>query len=174
MWRRVLLTCVVVLLPVALLAYGLTANPRAVPSPLVGKPAPSFALPRFGGGELRLADLRGRVLVVNFWASWCIPCRDEATALEAAWRRYRDAGVVLVGVNVQDRDAPARSFLGETRPSYPNVVDATGATSIAYGIYGVPETFVIDARGEIRSRHVGAVSAEALVRQIEPLLRAGS
>lgn len=174
MRRRVLCAAALVLLPVALLAYGLTTNPRAVPSPLVGRPAPDFALPRFDGGAVRLADLRGQVLVVNFWASWCVPCREEAGELEAVWRRYRDAGVVLVGINIQDRDVPARAFLRQTRPSYPNVIDATGQTSIAYGIYGVPETFVIDRTGRIRVRQVGAVTAERLARQIEPVLGAGS
>ncbi len=174
MWRRVVLACALALLPVAFLAHGLRSNPRAVPSPLIGAPAPQLTLPRFEGGDLRLEDLRGRVRVVNFWASWCVPCREEAAALEAAWRRYREAGVVLVGVNIQDRDAAARAFLADTRPSYPNVIDATGAVSISYGIYGVPETFVIDREGRIRARQVGAVTVEALEREIEPLLRAGS
>jgi cytochrome c biogenesis protein CcmG/thiol:disulfide interchange protein DsbE len=168
---RVVVACLIALVPVALLAYGLRANPRTVPSPLVGRVAPDFALPRLDGGEVRLSELRGRVLVVNFWASWCGPCRDEAHALEAEWRHYRDARVVMVGINIQDREAAARQFVAETGPTYPNVVDATGVTSIAYGIYGVPETFVIDADGRIHAREVGAVTAERLVRHLDPLVR---
>jgi cytochrome c biogenesis protein CcmG/thiol:disulfide interchange protein DsbE len=184
MWRRVALTVTLVLLPVSLLAYGLRSDPRAVPAPLVGKTAPEFRLPALpgasthrpgasahrGDGDVALADLRGRVLVLNFWASWCGPCRAEAPELEAVWERYRSAGVVILGVNIQDREAAARAFLAETRTTFANVVDASGATSIAYGIYGVPETFVIDGEGRIRFRHVGAIRAETLVRQIEPLL----
>jgi len=174
MWRRVLLACAAVLLPVVLLGYGLRTNPRSIASPLVGAPAPEFALPSFDGGELRLAGLRGRVVVINFWASWCVPCREEAAALEAVWRRHRDTGLILVGVNIQDREPAARAFVGQTRTTYPNVTDATGATSIAYGIYGVPETFIIDRAGRIRSRHVGAVTEEILAEQIQPALKAGS
>lgn len=170
MGRRVLLACVLALLPVGLLAYGLRSTPRAVPSPLVGGPAPVFSLPRLDGGEIRLAELRGQIVVLNFWASWCGPCREEAPALETVWRRYRDAGLVMVGVNIQDREAAARDFLVQTRSSFPNVVDATGAASIAYGIYGVPETFVIDRKGRIRARQVGAVSREALVEHVRRAL----
>jgi cytochrome c biogenesis protein CcmG/thiol:disulfide interchange protein DsbE len=174
-WRRVLIACVLALVPVAILAYGLRANPRAVPSPLVGRAAPEFNLPRFdGAGDIRLADLRGRIVVVNFWASWCIPCREEAAALEAIWRRHRGDGVVMVGVNIQDSRPAAGKFLIETRPSYPNVVDATGKTSIAYGIYGVPETFVLDRDGTIRARIVGAVDAPRLAAAVGQLVGGGS
>jgi cytochrome c biogenesis protein CcmG/thiol:disulfide interchange protein DsbE len=171
MWRRVLVACVLAAIPVTLLAYGLRANPRSVPSPLVGKTAPAFALPRLdGAGDMRLADLHGRVVVVNFWASWCVPCREEASDLEAVWRRYRDRGVVVLGINIQDRRNAALEFVTETRSTYPNVVDATGSTSVAYGIYGVPETFVVDRHGQIRAKQVGAVAAPALAAHVEPLL----
>jgi cytochrome c biogenesis protein CcmG/thiol:disulfide interchange protein DsbE len=174
MWRRLLLVSVVVLLPVALLAQGLRSNPRAMSSPLVGASAPEFALPGLDGGELRLGSLRGQVVIVNFWASWCVPCREEAAALETVWRRHRDSGLILVGVNIQDREGAARAFVDHTRTTYSNVVDATGATSIAYGIYGVPETFVIDRTGRIRARQVGAVTVESLVEQIRLALEEGS
>jgi cytochrome c biogenesis protein CcmG/thiol:disulfide interchange protein DsbE len=174
-WRRIAIACVLALVPVGILAYGLRANPRAIPSPLVGRAAPEFVLPRFdGAGDLRLAELRGRVVVVNFWASWCIPCREEAAALEAVWRRHERNGLVMVGVNIQDSRPAAGEFLRQTRPTYPNVVDATGKTSIAYGIYGVPETFVLDRDGTIRARIVGAVDAGRLAAAVDALVGGGS
>ena len=171
MWRRITIAVVLALVPISVMAYGLRGNPRAIPSPLVGRPAPAFALPRIGdGGELTLAELRGRVVVVNFWASWCVPCREEAAALEAVWLHFREAGVVVVGINIQDTDVAARRFLAATRPSYTNLVDLKGSTSIAYGIYGVPETFVLDREGRIRARKVGAVTADGLAREIAAIV----
>jgi cytochrome c biogenesis protein CcmG, thiol:disulfide interchange protein DsbE len=175
MWRRALLTAIAVLVPIAVLAHGLRANPRSVPSPLVGQAAPDFGLRRLDRGDhLRLATLRGQVVVVNFWASWCVPCREETAALEAVWRAYREAGVVVIGVNVEDQESAAKAFPDATRPTYPNVTDPTGGTSIAYGIYGVPETFVIDRDGTIRGKVVGAVTADALSEQVASLVRARS
>ncbi len=174
MWRRLLLTLAIVLVPVALLAYGLRGDPRSVPSPLVGTSAPEFSLPALGGGQAKLADFRGRVLVLNFWASWCVPCREEAPALEAMWQHYRDRGVAVIGVNIQDQEPAAREFMAATRTTFPNVVDARGLTSIAYGIYGVPETFVIDRAGRIRFKQIGAADVKALARELEPLLASGS
>ena len=175
MWRRVAIACALALIPISVMAFGLRSNPRAIPSPLVGRPAPAFSLPLMtDGSALSFANLQGRVVVLNFWASWCVPCRDEAPALEAVWRRYREAGVTVVGVNIQDRPAAARQFVVATRASYPNVLDGPGATSIAYGIYGVPETFLIDRDGRIRARHVGAITLETLGRHVAALVGGGS
>jgi cytochrome c biogenesis protein CcmG/thiol:disulfide interchange protein DsbE len=154
-----------------LLAYGFRTNPREIPSPLLGKPAASFQLRTFDGGEISVEGLRGRVVVVNFWASWCYPaCYEEAPALERAWRAYRDRGVTLVGINIQDREEPARKFLRDFGHTFPNAPDLSGKVAIDYGVYGVPETFFIDRQGRIRGKHVGAVTDEILKRQIEPLL----
>jgi cytochrome c biogenesis protein CcmG/thiol:disulfide interchange protein DsbE len=121
-------------------------------------PAPEFTLPRLDAdGALELASLRGRVVVVNFWASWCIPCRDEAPALETTWQRYQARGVVFVGVNVQDLTPKALEFLKETRASYPNVRDKDNTVYRAYGLTGVPETFFVDRQGRIVRKFPGVV-----------------
>ncbi len=157
-----------------LLIAGLQRDPTAIPSPLVGRSAPEFVLPLFDGSTLPSSDLRGNVVVVNFWASWCIPaCYDEAPHLQRVWERYRAGGVVVVGVNVQDQDAPARAFIKRFAQTFPNGVDRTGRISIDYGVYGVPETFVIDRTGRIAAKHVGAVTEEWLATQITPLLEKG-
>ncbi len=161
-----------VVIPLLLvLAAGLRRDPRAIPSPLIGRPAPEFALPLFGGGTLRATDLRGKVLVVNFWASWCVPaCTDEAPHLQRIWERYGSRGVVVIGVNIQDREAPARAFIQRFGQTFPNGMDRSGAISIDYGVYGVPETFVIDRQGRIAYKHAGAVTEEMLASKIDPLL----
>jgi len=119
-------------------------------------PAPSFRLPRLDGGTLALAELRGRSVVLNFWASWCIPCKDEAPLLERAWREYRDRGVVVVGVNIQDLEPEARRFIAQTGATYPQVRDRDGSVSRAYGTTGVPETFFINRNGRIVRKFPGA------------------
>ncbi len=170
--RRLLLVVAVVGALLALLAYGSTRDPRAIPSPLVGRPAPAFSLASLNSGSLNLSDLRGRVVVVNFWASWCYPaCWNEAPRLEAAWRRYRDRGVVLVGVVYQDSEANAREFIRRQGKTYPNGVDPASCIAIDYGLYGVPETFFIDRAGRIRWKHAGEIDEETLRANIESLLR---
>jgi cytochrome c biogenesis protein CcmG/thiol:disulfide interchange protein DsbE len=155
-----------------LLAYGFWTDPSFVPSPLIEKPAPSFALTLFDGGDLSLDGLRGKVVVVNFWASWCFPaCYDEAPVLEGAWRAYKDRDVVVVGVNVQDTEKAAREFMDRFQFTFPNGPDPQGKISIDYGVYGIPETFVLDKEGRIAFKHVGAVTANVLTTQIEGLLR---
>ena len=159
-------------LPVLLLlGYGFRTDPREIPSPLIGKPASPFTLKTFAGDEVSLERLRGRVVVVNFWASWCYPaCYEEAPALARAWQRYKDRGVVMVGINIQDQDEAAKKFLAQFGHEFPNAPDPAGRVSVDYGVYGVPETFFIDRAGRIRGKHVGALTEEIFARQVEPLL----
>jgi len=153
------------------LIFGLHRDPRVIPSPLVGGQAPEFSLPLFDGGTLATPVLRGRVVVINFWASWCFPaCYEEAPHLQRIWDRYRDRGLTVVGVNIQDQDRPARDFIARFEQTFPNGVDRLGKISIDYGVYGVPETFLIDRKGRIVHKYVGAVTEETLASEIEPLL----
>ena len=154
-----------------LLAYGFRTDPREIPSPLLGKPASSFALTTFDGNPIGLDALRGKVVIVNFWASWCVPaCYEEAPSLERAWQAYRDRGVVLIGVNIQDKEEPARRFLTQFGHTFPNAPDPSGRVSVDYGVYGVPETFFVDRKGRVRFKQVGAVTDEIMKRQVEKLL----
>jgi cytochrome c biogenesis protein CcmG/thiol:disulfide interchange protein DsbE len=157
----------------ALLAYGFRVNPRDIPSPLVGRPAAAFALTTFDGAPMDLAALRGRVVVLNFWASWCYPaCYEEAPVLERGWRAYKDRGVVVLGVDIQDKDEAALKFIKQFSLTFPNAPDRAGKVSVDYGVYGVPETFFIDREGRIRVKHVGAVTEEVFRANVEPLTTA--
>jgi len=135
--------------------------------------APEFRLGRLNAsGALGLADLRGKVVVLNFWASWCIPCKDEAPLLERVWQTYRDRGLVVVGVNIQDLEQEARRFIAQTNPTYSNVRDVDGAVHRAYGLTGVPETFFITRDGRIIRKFPGAVVEWTVWRDAaEELLR---
>lgn len=155
----------------ALLAYGFTTNPRDIPSPLLGRPAAPFSLPLFDGGRFALEDHRGKVLVINFWASWCVPCREEAPLLEAAWRAYRGRGVAFVGVNVQDSEPAARRFVEEFGLTFPNGRDPGGRLAIDYGVYGIPELFFVGRDGQITYKHIGVIGESMMVAKIQEALR---
>ncbi|MGH2589509.1 MAG: TlpA family protein disulfide reductase [Actinomycetota bacterium] len=157
-----------------LLSTGLGRDPRALPSELVGKPAPRYTLPRLDGdGEIALASLRGQVVVVNFWASWCLACREEHPDLLAAWNRYRERGVVLIGIDFEDTEQAATAYAREMGGDWPLLTDPGSRTAIAYGVFGVPETFVIAPDGTITAKRVGAVTYEWLTAEIDAALRPG-
>ncbi|MEK7363226.1 MAG: TlpA disulfide reductase family protein, partial [candidate division NC10 bacterium] len=135
----------------------------------------AFRLKTFDGPEISLEGLRGRVVVINFWASWCYPaCYEEAPVLEGGWRAYKDKGVVVVGVDIQDTEEAARKFMKQFSISFPNGPDPGGKISVDYGVYGVPETFFIDRTGRIRKKHVGAVTETLFTGEVERLLKEGS
>jgi cytochrome c biogenesis protein CcmG/thiol:disulfide interchange protein DsbE len=169
---RILLAVVgPVLVVLALLAYGLTRDPRAIPTPLIGKPATPFTLTLFDGRQLSLEELRGQVVFLNFWASWCPPCRAEARTLEAAWQKYQDRDVVFLGVDIQDRQEAARGFLQKFGITYPNGRDDAGKIAIAYGVWGLPETFIIDRDGRITYKHIGALGWITITTKLDEALQ---
>jgi cytochrome c biogenesis protein CcmG/thiol:disulfide interchange protein DsbE len=132
--------------------------------------APDFTIALFSGGRFHLAEQRGRVVVINFWASWCPPCREEAPVLERAWRRYRDRGVSFIGIALWDREEDARVFLREFDVSYPNGLNIGGTTAIDYGVTGIPETFVIRPDGTMARHWIGPLTEAQVSAFIEELL----
>jgi cytochrome c biogenesis protein CcmG/thiol:disulfide interchange protein DsbE len=167
LWIRFLAFPAVVIPVLGLLAYGFTRDPKEIPSPLIGKPAPPFTLPLFDGKTIRLEELRGKVVFLNFWASWCPPCRAEARTLEAAWQSQKDRGVVFVGVAIQDSESDAKAFLQEFAVTYPNGRDQSGKIAIDYGVWGIPETFFIDPEGRITYKHIGALGWPTVTTKLE-------
>ena len=163
---RYVLTLGGILTVIGLLAYGFTTDPRAIPSILTGKQAPDFSITLLDGRTIRLSDFRGKVVFLNFWASWCPPCRAEARLLEEAWRQVKDREIVFLGVNIQDTDEGARRFIQEFDITYPNGRDPQSRIAIDYGVYGIPETFFLDREGRITYKHIGALGAETLVQKI--------
>jgi cytochrome c biogenesis protein CcmG/thiol:disulfide interchange protein DsbE len=169
--RRVLVVGAVVALPlVGLLLVSLGRNPQRIDSPLVGMPAPFFRLvPAGGGAPVSLDQLRGRPVVLNFWATWCGPCFDEHPVLLDGARRHAGRAQFL-GAIYDDEEAPIVAFLKQHGSAYPTLVDGGGRTAIAYGVYGVPETFFISPTGTITDKYVGPLTSEKLD---ELLARAG-
>lgn len=159
---------------VALFAIGLGKDPRRVPSPFIGKPAPAFDLPQLHDPSQRLTSemLKGRPLLLNVWASWCVECRHEHALL---MQLSTEQGVPLYGLNYKDPRADALKWLAEWgNPYLATGADGDGRVGIDYGVYGVPETFVIDAGGVIRHKHIGALTEKAITDDILPLLAEGA
>jgi cytochrome c biogenesis protein CcmG/thiol:disulfide interchange protein DsbE len=166
--HKVLVGGLLVTLPlVVLLLLSLGRDPRQVDSPLIGRQAPPFSLPVTNGGEtVSLDSLRGRTVVINFWATWCVPCFQEHPVLTAGPRRF-GGDVGFLGVVYQDEAPDVQRFLREQGSSYPSLMDETGKVAIAYGVYGVPETFFISPAGTIVDKHVGPLSSEQLAYYVE-------
>ena len=153
------------------LAVGLNLNPREVPSPLIGKPAPAFELTKLDAPDQKLKrdDLLGKVWVLNVWASWCAPCREEHPLLvEFARRKIAP----VYGLNYKDTRPAGMAFLTQLgNPYEASLFDGDGRVGIDYGVYGVPETFVVDKQGTIRFKHVGPLTPEVIANKITPLLK---
>jgi cytochrome c biogenesis protein CcmG, thiol:disulfide interchange protein DsbE len=132
--------------------------------------APDFTLTSFDGETITLSELRGQVVIVNFWASWCPPCREEAAYLEATWRKYQDRGVVFIGVDYADTESKALAYIVEFDITYFNGPDIGTRISQAYRMGGVPETYFVAKNGELRGMHIGALKPPELDDKIEELL----
>lgn len=181
--HRVAFSLVFSAIALGLLGFGMTRDARVIPSPLGGQPAPEFtlgimaeadSLDRGNGGNgdtVRLAELRGSVVIVNFWASWCLACREEHRALSETAEQYRERGVQFLGVLYKDVPRDARAWIARMGgQSYPTLLDPRARVAIDFGLYGVPETYFIDAAGVIAAKHIGPISAATLASRIDSLL----
>lgn len=154
------------------LAWGLRHAALSNP-PVLGRTAPRLAIQTAGGEQVRVWELQGKPVVLNFWASWCGPCRAEQPVLAAVWERYRDQGVVVLGVSFQDARSAATAFASTYGSTWPLVEDPGSAVALRYGVTGVPETFVIGPDGRIAVKFVAAVRYEELTAVIDRLLPGG-
>ncbi|MDH4061684.1 MAG: DsbE family thiol:disulfide interchange protein [Aquincola sp.] len=168
--KRYLIPLIVFVLMAGFLAVGLKLNPREVPSPLIDKPAPAFNLPQLNDPAVKIAaeQMKGQVWVLNVFASWCTPCLAEHPYVT---QLAQQSGVKVVGLNYKDRAEDAKGWLRKHGDPYSTiVVDADGRVGIDYGVYGVPETFVIDKQGVIRHKQIGPMTPDALKDDILPLV----
>jgi len=169
--KRFLIPLGIFIVLVGFLAVGLNLNPREVPSPLVGKPAPDFKLALLSdpAKQLSPADLRGKVWLFNVWASWCASCRQEHDLLLDL---ARQGGVLIYGMDYKDQPGDAQAVLNRYgNPYVETVVDLDGRAGINYGVYGVPETYLIDRNGIIRYKHTGPLTRDSLDKKILPLVK---
>jgi cytochrome c biogenesis protein CcmG/thiol:disulfide interchange protein DsbE len=184
-WKRALLAALFAVPVIGLFMWGMSRDPRDIPSPLPGREAPTFKLAVFAPGQeplarpagdtVRLDSLKGQVVVLNFWASWCLACRDEHEVLSEVARTYAGKPVHFLGVLYNDDPASGTRWITEMGgQSYPSVVDPGARTAIDYGLYGVPETFFLDANGRVAYKHTGPVSAAVLHRVVDSLMTAAT
>ena len=157
----------VILALLGLLAWGLR---KVQAGPVESGMAPDFTLTSFDGRTLTLSELRGQVVIINFWASWCPPCREEAAYLEQTWRKYKDKGVIFIGVDWVDTEKEALAYMDEFDLTYFNGPDIGTRIAQAYNIQGVPETFYVAKNGELRGVHIGPLKSPELDEKIDELL----
>lgn len=169
--KRFLLPLAAFAVLVVFLAIGLTHDPREVPSPLIGKPAPVFTLPQLhdASKNFSVADMKGQVWLLNVWASWCVSCREEHPVLVEFAKTH---AVPVIGLDYKDQVADAKQWLEKLGNPYTQIaVDSDGRVGIDYGVYGVPETYVIDKQGIIRMKHTGPITPASLAQKILPLVK---
>ena len=167
-----ILSTFLIVLVTALFAYalwiGLAGKESArTPSRLVGNPAPGFTLESFNGEKVRLSDFRGKTLLVNFWASWCHPCREEAPALEKIYMSLSGEQVEFIGINIMDDRKSAEKYIKSFGGTFVNVYDPENRVHLDYGVGGVPETFFINPEGVIAGKHRGPLTEKMIIRYIE-------
>jgi len=168
--RKVLIVGALIVTPLLIfLALSFGKDPRAIDSPLVGRAAPDFTLPGLDGEMVRLADLRGKPVVINFWATWCQPCVYEHPILIQAAKHY-EGRVQFLGVIYQDEQEPIRRFLGERGSWGPTLVDPDSQVAIAYGVYGAPETFILNPDGVIAEKVTSVVEWNSLTQLLDSML----
>ena len=156
---------------VVFLGAGLKLDPREVPSPLIGKPAPGFALARLDDAAqtIKREDMLGKVWMLNVWASWCVACREEHPLLVEFSRKKL---LPVYGLNYKDKRSDGLAWLGQFGNPYDaSLFDGDGRVGIDFGVYGVPETFIIDREGVVRMKHIGPLTPEVIQNKIEPLIR---
>jgi cytochrome c biogenesis protein CcmG/thiol:disulfide interchange protein DsbE len=169
--KKLLVPLGVFLVLTAFLFAGLWRDPREVPSPLIDKPAPQFSLARLDDPAIKLAtaDMKGQVWLLNVWASWCVSCREEHPLLVELGKAKI---VPIIGLNYKDQPGPGKQWLAQLGDPYTtSVMDRDGSVGIDFGVYGVPETFVIDKGGTIRYKQIGPITPQALEKKILPLVR---
>lgn len=168
-WKQILIPAMAIPV-IALLGYGLTRDPNLVESPLPGREAFEFEAPTLSGDTIRLSDYAGDVVVLNFWASWCIPCIQEHPHLIEAQRRYGEDGLHVIGVIYQDSPENARRWLERLGGDWPSAIDRESRIAIDYGVYGVPETYFIGRDGRVAYKHIGPLTRPLLMDWAERLL----
>ena len=169
--RFVRITIVVAMLGLVLtLALAFRRDPHDIRTGTIGKPAPAFSLERLdGSGRVALSDVSGKVVVVNFFASWCLPCLQENPTLARVYERYRASDVVMLGVDFQESRESGLAYVQRLGIAWTTVADDDGRVALSYGVFGPPETFFIGTDGIIAGRHIGPIDEETLVTAIEKL-----